>query len=178
MLKDRHYILPKYVPKIIDSPSILFDEYNGVIFVKKLAQTKPNKLYKKVMVFFSIEKFGIKQLRVKIDEIKELLIDHVIFVVDNKFTSHGHKLLNQHLKLEEEIFYFNEMMIDAVNHQLVPKHELLTLSETKKFLANIGSKIPCIKVNDRICRHFNGKINQIFRIYRANELYYRIVVPS
>ena len=173
MLLDRGYIFPKCAKKILETPQTLFDDYDGTFFVKKQVGAGQ---YKKVMVFFSIEKFGIKHLRLKIEEIKELQIDHVIFVVDNKFTSHGHKLLQEHLKLEEEIFYFEEMLVDAVNHHLVPKHELLTPEESEKFLANFSDQVPCIKINDRICRHFNGKINQIFRIYRKNELYYRIVI--
>lgn len=132
--------------------------------------------YKKVMVFFSMEKFGVKQLRVKVENINNLSIDHVIFILDTKFTSHGQRLLNKHAQLEEEIFYFHEMLINPVQHYLVPKHELLTLEETQLFYQNVGKKIACIKVSERICRHFNGKIGQIFRIYRKNGPYFRMVV--
>ena len=204
MLRDRAYILPKYVKELLNDPTNVFTEqYDGTIFAKKRVynnndnqipkSTKTNsqttnnaslkcsldenKCYKKVMIFFSAEKFGVKQLRIKVNKINELRIDHVIFVLDTKFTSHGQRLLNKHVKLEEEIFYFNEMIINPVKHYLVPKYELLTPYETKQFYENVGKKIACVKVSERICRHFNGKIGQIFRIHRQNGPYFRIVVP-
>lgn len=178
MLTDRHYIISKKVSlaKSVEDIKNLLDKNNQhcAIFVKKKIQEISPK-YKKVLVFFSIEKFGIKELRIKVKEILQLKIDHVIFILQNKFTSHGQRLLNKYTKLEAEIFYFSEMMINPIHHELVPKHQLLTKEETKQFYQRIGKKIPCIKVSDRICRHYNGKIGQIFRIYRQNELYYRIV---
>ena len=78
--------------------------------------------------------------------------------------------------MEIEIFYFNEMIFNITKHVLVPKHELLNDTETKLFFQKFGKKIPYIKKNDKICRYFNGKIDQVFRIYRQNEIYYRIVV--
>lgn len=172
MLKDREYILPKNINDI-DLNSI-FKNKIGTIFVKKIVD-KNEHVYKKVMIFFSIEKFGIKELRIKVEEIEEEKIDHVIFILDNKFTSHGQRLLNQFVKLHEEIFYFYEMMINPTKHEFTPMHELLTDDETNQFIKQVGTKIPCIKISDRICRHFNGKIGQIFRIYRKNVLTYRIV---
>lgn len=150
---------------------------NQAIINKNNHENNRNARYKKVMIFFSAEKFGVKQLRVKVNKINELCIDHVIFILDTKFTSHGQRLLNKHVKLEEEIFYFNEMIINPVKHYLVPQYQLLTPNETKQFYKNVGKKIACVKVTERICRHFNGKIGQIFRIHRQNGPYFRIVVP-
>ena len=53
---------------------------------------------------------------------------------------------------------------------------LADLLETKLMIEKFGKKIPNIKITDKICRYYNGKIDQIFRIYRKNKLYYRIVI--
>ena len=68
------------------------------------------------------------------------------------------------------------MQFDPTSHELVPKHELLTPEEKEAFLRCLDKKIPCIKVTDRIVRHYDGRCGQIFRIYRKSELYYRLVV--
>jgi len=191
MLLDRKYIIPKYLinlelnPYLID---VFFEKFDGTLFFKyalnlnylspkeSLLINKKKQNIHYLMLFFSTEKFGVKELRLKITEINLKNINHVIFILENKFTLHGQKLLNKYTTLEEEIFYFDELLIDAIYHNLVPKHELLTTEESKQLLKTVGNKIPAIKKTDRICRHFNGHTGQIFRIYRQNELYYRIVV--
>jgi DNA-directed RNA polymerase subunit H (RpoH/RPB5) len=37
------------------------------------------------------------------------------------------------------------------------------------------NKLPQIKFNDPISRYFNCQVGDIFKIYRKNEMYYRIV---
>lgn len=170
MLKDRHYVLPKSF-KTINNP--FCEPYNGILYVKK--PYKNNK-YKKVMLHFSLEKFGIQDLRKKIQQLIVLQIDHIIFIIDNKFTSQSLRELQQYQSLQHEIFYFSEMMFNPTKHIFVPKHEILTDAEAKQMIETCGRKLPAIKVSDRICRYYNGKPGQIFRIYRPNELYYRQVV--
>lgn len=169
MLIDRNYILPKNLRQL--DMDDLINKYDGTIFVKKIIE-HDKLLCKRVMIFFSVEKFGIKELRIKVQKIKEAAVDHVIFILHHKFTSHGQRLLNEYIRLHEEIFLFDTMLIDPIHHKLVPKHELLTPEETAKFYTK---KIACIKINDPACRHYDGRIGQIFRIYRPEEIVYRIV---
>jgi DNA-directed RNA polymerase subunit H (RpoH/RPB5) len=182
MLKDRKYKIPKKLKNFkltTENMKTFLNTHCGTIYAKNYETEqggKQKKKYTKIMIFFSITKFGIKEMRTKMKDILSQKIDHIILVLENKFTLHGQKLLNSYDNLEKEVFYFNEMIINAVNHTFVPKHELLSKQNSKILIKTVGSKIPCIKKNDRICRHFNGKCGQIFRIYRKNELYYRIVI--
>lgn len=184
MLRDRKYILPSKLKnlKLPSTSKDFFDTYHGNVYVKqkipKSYRKNKKKKYRKILLFFSVAKFGVKELRLKMEQIKSNKIDHVIFILEHKFTLHGQKLLTcqARLGLEKEIFYFSELLINAVNHEFVPKHELLTNKETKQLIETVGKKIPCIKKNDIICRHFNGKIGQIFKIYRKNEIYYRMII--
>ena len=79
-------------------------------------------------------------------------------------------------KTELEIFYEHEMIYNVTKHVLVPKHELLDEKHTKLIFKKFGKKIPSIKSTDRVSRYYNGKPNQIFKIYRNNEIFFRLVI--
>ena len=176
MLRDRKYRLPRYLRNNVLTEEDIINMFNkkgeAILYAKERMKDGSKK---KIMVFFSTSKFGKKEVREKLVFIKKNNIHHVIFVLENKFTRHGKNLLEKTENLTMQILTFNDMSINPTKHELVPRHVLLTDSETKKFIAIMGKKIPIIKKNDRIARHYNAKIGQIFKIYRDRELYWRIV---
>ena len=112
-----------------------------------------------------------------LQEEEEEEVTHLILITKHKLTSYAKKELKLLGKnMEKEIFYFDELVFNITQHVLVPKHELLTVEETKLFLEKFGKKVPFIKTTDKVCRYYNGKIDQVFRIFRKSELYYRIVI--
>jgi len=128
-------------------------------------------------VYFYNTKIGINEVKDLFAILNENEVKHVILITKHKLTSYAKKemkALGKHM--EKEIFYFDELIFNITKHELVPKHQLLTLKETEQFIKNIGKKIPQIKITDKVCRYYSGKIDQIFKIYRKNEIYYRIVV--
>jgi DNA-directed RNA polymerase I, II, and III subunit RPABC1 len=138
---------------------------------------KPNNNF--VSVFFFTSKIGINEIKILFKIIKEDKINHFILITKKKITSYAQKEMKILTKgIEKEIFFFDNLMINITKHNLVPKHVLLTKEESILFMKNIGRKIPYIKINDPICKFYNGKMDQIFKIYRKNEIYYRIVVPT
>ena len=183
MLNDRKYILPKFLRETKltnDHMRKIFLKGHATMYAKKKVKKNNKIVTKKVMIFFTTEKFGKKEVREKIDELAEKKINHIILIIAEKFTQHGQKLLSSIKKLEREIFYFKELSINPVKHSLSPKHELLSEEETKKFNKNVASKMPLIKKNaDRINRHYNGKVGQIYRIFRADgTITYRRIVKD
>lgn len=86
--------------------------------------------------------------------------------------------------LNSEVFTQDELMIDIVSHIIVPHHEILSEEETKIFLEDYLLKkraIPKIFINDPVCKYYNAKVGQVFRIVRPSEsagqsVYYRIVI--
>jgi len=176
MLSDRKYTIPENetVLKLKKITQLDIDEYfkntDGLLQVKDHNNVS-------VAVFFSFEKFGINELKTLLIKLSEKKITHVILILKYKLTSHSQKLLVVTKKMEKEIFYFNEMTFNPTKHVLVPKHEIMQKKEYDEFIKNIGKKIPCIKLNDRMCRHLNGKIDQIIKISRNDgTMYYRIVI--
>lgn len=175
MLKERNYNVKKYYKKgkiiKISDEDILKIYNNDKLIIKK--EDKQD-----VCVYFFYNKIGINETKVLFNKIKKENINHVILVIKDKITSYAKKEMKVLSKgIEKEIFYFNNLIFNITKHELVPKHVLLNKKETELFIKNIGKKIPHIKINDPICKFYNGKIDQIFKIYREKEIYYRIVVP-
>ena len=120
----------------------------------------------------------------KIDNIDDLLENNnkKIFIVNSIQNKIWQLLVDNNI----EVFYFNEFLINIVDHDLVPEHILLKDKEKEEFLKlynNQISKIPYILQNDPITRYYNAKINDIFKIKRVSltsgiSYYYRIVKKS
>ena len=85
-----------------------------------------------------------------------------------------------------EIFKFKELMINLVDHILVPKHILLSKEEAQAVLIAYNAKkidIPLIKSVDPVARYYNMKKGEIVKIIRPSVMTcestaYRIVTKS
>jgi DNA-directed RNA polymerase I, II, and III subunit RPABC1 len=83
-----------------------------------------------------------------------------------------------------EIFKTNELMINIVDHVLVPKHTLLSTDDSKKVLEEYNARkrdMPKILKSDAIAKYYNMPVGRICRITRNSEtsgesFYYRLVV--
>ena len=173
MLHDRGYILKKKHCQNDWNP-IICNKQGKAIVKKKISENDSNK-YQKVYIFMADKKLGIKDLRTTLLDVNKNSTNQIILILQQNLTSQAKDLLS-HSKYYYEIFTFEEMSLNPTKHILVPKHELLTDKEAEEFKKNIKEKIPSIKLNDRIARHFGAKIGDIFRIYRKKEKYFRMVV--
>ena len=79
-------------------------------------------------------------------------------------------------KINYEIFYIDEIVFNVTKHHYVPKHFLLNENESKLIYNAYGYNLPQIDKTDIIVRYYGGKIGNIFKIIRPNNLYYRKVV--
>jgi len=85
-----------------------------------------------------------------------------------------------------EVFVQNELLINIIEHELVPKHRLLTNNEKELFLNENDVKIEDLSriyVSDPIARYYKAKIGDIMEIERitpnsGKTLFYRIVSPG
>jgi DNA-directed RNA polymerase subunit H (RpoH/RPB5) len=85
-----------------------------------------------------------------------------------------------------EIFTEENMMINLVDHVLVPKHELLSPEKTNTFYTDFKCKkrnMPKMFTGDPVARYFNMKSNDIVRITRPSDTSgsynsYRLVVKG
>lgn len=140
-----------------------------------------------IYVFFpDDEKVGVKLIRIYETEMTENKINRAIIVVKNGVTSYVKSNIQKVMTNSSlvEIFNENELIIDKIQHELVPKHVLLTDEEKHDFLKKNNFRevdIPKILSSDPISRYYCPKKHDIFKIVRYSETagfyeYYRIVV--
>jgi len=71
-----------------------------------------------------------------------------------------------------EIFLEEELMINLIDHILVPKHEVLGSQEAETFYETYNCKkknMPRMLITDPVARYYNMKVGDICRITRPSE---------
>lgn len=76
------------------------------------------------------------------------------------------------------------MSVNILDHEFVPKHEILSKKETKEVLEEFNTekhKLPNILLTDPVVKLIEAKVGDVIRITRKSPtagqvLYYRIVV--
>lgn len=113
-------------------------------------------------------------------------IRNAIIIVENttpRFDD-GVYLLNSRGNQHFEVFNISELLVNIIDHVLVPEHIPLKPDEIKEFFNSYKLKptqLPRILVNDPISRYYGMKKGDIFKIVRKSEtagkyVTYRIVV--
>ena len=181
MLKDRGYDMSNhydtsgnYIP--IDINSINHEYYKNNM---KIIANHSEK--SKIMVLFYVSKIGIDVIKKIVKILDMMCIYHVILVVNYKVTSFAKReIIKLPSKYQIEIFLQEEVLYNIIKHRIVPKHILLTKKEAQKVIECYGNVncLPRILYTDKICKYYNGSVGDIFKIYRENSIYYRVVVPG
>lgn len=81
--------------------------------------------------------------------------------------------------MEEESF-------NILEHELVPKHIILSKQEVKKLLKKLNIKpynLPWIRASDPVCKKIKAKPGNVIKIIRKSPtagvtVYYRLVIPG
>ena len=175
MLRDREYDVKDYLNTTKTVKKLTTEQYKEMF---DMSIKTFNITFKgvDVMVCFYNSKLGINEFKELVKKIKEEKVTHVILILQHKLTPRAKKLRLDNPEIEIEVFLMTEMTFNITKHILVPRHELLTPEKTELIIKKFGKKIPYIKSTDKLVRYYNGKIDNIFKIYRKNELYFRIVI--
>jgi len=83
-----------------------------------------------------------------------------------------------------EVFLEYEMMEDIIENNFVPEHKIITKDEKEEILRKFNDReFPKIFRSDMMCRYYDGKVGDIFKITRSSlfagySIGYRRVVKS
>lgn len=140
----------------------------------------------KIFVFFPkiSTKVGVFTIRQYIKEMQDNEVNQAIVVVKDAITAFAKQVFAEAKPLVIECFKENELLVDKLEHVLVPKHELITENEKKELLKLYRAKetqLPKMLSSDPMARYFGARKGQVFKITRGSEssgnyIYYRIVV--
>jgi DNA-directed RNA polymerase I, II, and III subunit RPABC1 len=146
-------------------------------------------------ILFSLDdkKYGIKFINLFLTTIKkELSIENFLnknpdthkFIIINKLSDRAVKQILEYQNTE--VFTIDELLIVIVDHNIVPKHILLTNDEKEKYFSVFNHHprdMKKILVNDPIARFYGAKVGDLFKIIRPSitsgkEIDFRIVIPG
>lgn len=140
----------------------------------------------KIFVFFPkiSAKVGVFTIRQYIKEMQDNEVNQAIVIVKDAITAFAKQVFIEAKPLIIECFKENELLVDKLDHVLVPKHELITEDEKKELLKIYKAKegqLPKMLSSDPIARYFGARKGQVFKITRPSEssgdyIYYRIVI--
>lgn len=118
----------------------------------------------------------------EIDDFLSSSDNHKILVVTAINNKTKQLILSKYSNVE--VFLERTLMINLIDHIMIPKHEVLTDEEAYKLLTEYDikkKKLPKILLNDPVAEYYNMKVGQICRIIRSSEtaglgVAYRVVV--
>jgi len=172
MLSDRGYNVSKYLDDIsLDEIKTSYAKTNINIILDS----------GKINTIFWDEPLNISKINKHIIKLKKKELNFVILIlgrsnINDEITISQERNLNIIFgNINYEIFYIDEIVFNVTKHHYVPKHILLNENESKIIYDAYGHNLPLIDKTDIIARYYGGKIGNIFKIIRPNNLYYRKV---
>ncbi len=172
MLNDRGYNLTKY------SVEITLDEIKESYAENKINLSTQDG---KINTIFWDEPLNISKINNHVTKLKKDNLNLVLVIlgrnnVDDEITISQKRNLDSIFgKINYEIFYIDELVFNITKHHYVPTHILLNEKESEIIYNSYGKNLPLIDKSDIIVRYYGGKIGNIFKIIRPNNLYYRKV---
>jgi len=104
-----------------------------------------------------------------------------ILIAELPFTSYAKKEAKKH---KIDLFTADRLKISLLEHDMIPKHEILSAEELEDVLNKYNitvDQLPKIKVTDPVCELIGAKLSQVLKITRNSPtaekaVYYRLVV--
>lgn len=130
------------------------------------------------------DKLGIQQVKVIQTYLDNYKRDTNIIMYNDTITTFAKSALDEIQNIE--LFSHKELSYNVTHHSFVPKHILVSEEEKQQILTRFKvsvKKMPVIQISDPVCRYYNAKEGQMFKIIRKSNttgesLYYRIVGKS
>jgi DNA-directed RNA polymerase I, II, and III subunit RPABC1 len=171
MLNDRGYVIPPNINNVKVAEFLkLFKNEDGLLDYNTIDMEAKHPNETKILIKFLLDpsiSYKAGDVAAARNEINEQHGEdmRVIFVLRNKPKS------NVSLDPNSEMFLLSELIINRINHRLVPKHILLSDAEKKELLNTYDCKdaqLPRMLTTDFVARYFGAKPGDIFKILRPS----------
>mmetsp|Transcript_59081 Transcript_59081/g.136297 ORF Transcript_59081/g.136297 Transcript_59081/m.136297 type:complete len:220 (-) Transcript_59081:87-746(-) len=185
MLKDRGYLVDdRQLQEPFDDFEMLFRsaEVQGqrermIIYAQKASLAGDATDW--IVVFFGEEKgkTGVRPVRALVDLMQKPLDARIpkmtrgVMVVENPLTAFSRRAIAELTGMRIDTFLDNELLVNITDHILVPKHELLTVSEKAAVLTRYSIKenqLPRIMASDPVARYLGLKKGDVVKITRKS----------
>ena len=186
MLSNRSFIntenINKYIEKIIKEDN---DDQEYIISLDN--ETNYNTTIKNKKIFMKIFDYKITSIN-KNSPIGEFISkfdsEYKILIVQD-INQKSENIIDSY-STQSEVFKISQLMINIVDHVLVPKHIVLSKEETDKVLEAYRAKkrdMSLIRTTDAVAKYYNMQPGEIVKIIRPSVMTveapaYRLVIKS
>ncbi len=146
-----------------------------------IGTTEDEKIIVKVLT--GEKSIGVSEIRALVKRAEKEKVTETHLVSDSALTPQAKKMVAEHA-----IRYLSikNVLIDLLQHNLVPKHEILSEEDKEKLLDELKidiDQLPKVRRTDPIIKLLNGKAGDVVRIQRRSptagtSTYYRLVVAA
>jgi DNA-directed RNA polymerase I, II, and III subunit RPABC1 len=174
MMEDRGYEkdqnsnlkLEEFIEKVREKGRM-----NGIF--TKLKKDDINSRYRTYYEYISNPKLNTEHIKNFFEEMKVSKVDSGIIILSGKLSAIAkNKIAEINSQVTIESFSLGELVVNITEHELVPKHILLTNEEKELLLKRYKIKphqLPKIFVTDPVARYLGLKKNDVVKIVRDSE---------
>ena len=174
MMEDRGYSKN-------DNSNLKYDEFIAKLnmdkkmygIFAKVDPADPDNIIRTYYEYIPNPKINMENIKDFFELMKESKVNSGIILLSGKLSQQAKQKLSEiNTQLQVEMFSLNELVVNITEHELVPKHILLTPEEKKKLLERYrikDSQLPKILSTDPVARYLGLTRGQVVKIVRVSE---------
>ena len=174
MMEDRGYSKN-------DNSNLKYDEFIAKLNIDKkmygifakVDPADPDNIIRTYYEYIPNPKINMENIKDFFELMKESKVNSGIILLSGKLSQQAKQKLSEiNTQLQVEMFSLNELVVNITEHELVPKHILLTPEEKKKLLERYrikDSQLPKILSTDPVARYLGLTRGQVVKIVRVSE---------
>ena len=178
MLEDRGYLIEDGRKNITYEEWKQFLRENkgsirGLVSKQDPNNPDPEDVKRLYYQYIDAPKVAVKDINIFFEQMKGDTIDNGIIIISGQLAPQAKQKLQEiNTEIQIECFSVSELVVNITEHELVPKHILLTDKEKKQLLDRYKIKeyqLPKILTTDPVARYYGLKRGDVVKIVRVSE---------